>query len=65
MRQHNRIPVATQQKICGRAEAANAAAETLRRMEAQMSSLKCDLAGGCSGPMGERRRVRCCGISWE
>ena len=66
MRQHNRIPVATQQKICGRVEAATAAAvadlrqlvgdgaprdqlgraaETLRRMEAQMSSLKCDLAG--------------------
>ena len=69
MRQHNRIPVATQQKICGRVEAANAAAvadlrrlvgdgaprdqlgrvaETLRRIEAQVSSLKCDLAGQLS-----------------
>ena len=63
------VAVETPQHICGRAEAANAAAvadlrrlvgagasreelgqvaETLRRMESQMSSLKCDLAGQLS-----------------
>ena len=40
-------------------------AETLRHMEAQVSSLKCDLAGRLQRTDGGRGRVRCCGISWE